>query len=216
MREKLIQYVNFLFAGAPDAEEIKQEILQNTLDRYDDLVAEGKTPEAAYTLAISGIGDISELLECDGVCTAEQIDIANTAATGQKSSYTPMFKKILRAAAIALYIISVIPMFILSELGLEIIGLCGMLVLVAIATALIIISGGGKAKENEKETKRSQDPLHKAIDSVSGVVTLCVYLGVSFATGAWWITWLIFPISGAVEGLIKACNDLKEAKNHES
>lgn len=214
MREKLIEYVNFLFAGAPDSEEIKQEILQNTLDRFDDLVAEGKTPEAAYTLAISGIGDISELLECDGVCTAEQINIAKTDVDNQKSTYTPMFKKILRAAAIALYIISVIPLFVLSELGLDVIGLCGMLVLVAIATALIIISGGGNSKK--KETNMSQDPLKKAIDSVSGVVTLCVYLGVSFATGAWWITWLIFPISGAVEGLVKACIDLKEARNHES
>ena len=59
MREQLIQYVELLFAGAPDSEEIKQEILQNTLDRFDDLIDQGKTPEAAYRLAISGIGDIS-------------------------------------------------------------------------------------------------------------------------------------------------------------
>ena len=63
MREQLIQYVNLLFAGAQDADEIRAEILQNTLDRYDDLVAQGKSPEAAYRLAISGIGDISEMDE---------------------------------------------------------------------------------------------------------------------------------------------------------
>ena len=62
MREQLEQYVNLLFAGAADAEDIKQEILQNTLDRYDDLVAQGKVPEAAYRLAIAGIGDINEIL----------------------------------------------------------------------------------------------------------------------------------------------------------
>ena len=62
MREQLIQYVNLLFAGAPDSDEIRQEILQNTLDRYDDLVSQGKSPEAAYRLAISGIGDINEIL----------------------------------------------------------------------------------------------------------------------------------------------------------
>jgi len=60
MREQLIQYVELLFAGARDCEDIKQEILQNTLDRYDDLIAEGKVPEAAYRLAITGIGDISD------------------------------------------------------------------------------------------------------------------------------------------------------------
>ena len=62
MREQLIQYVTLLFAGANDCEDIRQEILQNTLDRYDDLIAQGKVPEAAYRLAISGIGDISEIL----------------------------------------------------------------------------------------------------------------------------------------------------------
>ena len=41
MREQLIKYVDLLFAGATDAEEVKQEILQNTLDRYDDLIAQG-------------------------------------------------------------------------------------------------------------------------------------------------------------------------------
>ena len=57
MKEKLIQYVDLLFAGATGSEEIKQEILQNTLDRYDDLIAEGRSPESAYRIAISGIGE---------------------------------------------------------------------------------------------------------------------------------------------------------------
>lgn len=62
MRNQLITYVNLLFAGNPEAAEIREEILQNTLDRYDDLIAQGRTPESAYSLAISGIGDISEIL----------------------------------------------------------------------------------------------------------------------------------------------------------
>ena len=35
MREQLEQYVKLLFAGTPDSEDMQQEILQNTLDRYD-------------------------------------------------------------------------------------------------------------------------------------------------------------------------------------
>lgn len=41
MREQLIQYVQLLFAGAADCDDTRQEILQNTLDRYDDLIAAG-------------------------------------------------------------------------------------------------------------------------------------------------------------------------------
>jgi hypothetical protein len=62
MRDQLIQYVRLLFAGTPDSYDMQQEILQNTLDRYDDLIAQGKAPEAAYRLAISGIGDINEIV----------------------------------------------------------------------------------------------------------------------------------------------------------
>ena len=41
MREQLIQYVNLLFAGTMDCDEIRQEILQNTHDRYEDLLDQG-------------------------------------------------------------------------------------------------------------------------------------------------------------------------------
>ena len=48
MREQLIQYVQLLFAGAADCDDTRQEILQNTLDRYDDLIAAGKSEQEAY------------------------------------------------------------------------------------------------------------------------------------------------------------------------
>jgi len=35
MKEQLIQYVNLLFAGTTGCDDIRQEILQNTLDRYE-------------------------------------------------------------------------------------------------------------------------------------------------------------------------------------
>ena len=63
MRDHLQQYVALLFAGTEGCEDIQQEITQNTLDRYDDLIAEGKVPEAAYRMAIAGIGDIDEILD---------------------------------------------------------------------------------------------------------------------------------------------------------
>ena len=133
MREELEKYVNDLFAGNPEAEEIRQEILLNTLDRYDDLIAQGKNPQAAYSLAIAGIGDVSGLLH-----------------------QAPAQEK------------------------------------------------GGPIRQRKKP------------DSVMLWIlgTLC-YLGISLITQAWFITWLIFPITGAVSGLIHAAFDLKEAKKHE-
>ena len=135
MREQLIQYVELLFAGARDCEDVKEEILQNTLDRYDDLISQGKVPEAAYRLAISGIGDINEILGTSPV--TEAVHSAPVSAPDEED--TPK-KKRMRAIAVGLYILSPIPLILMSGLGADIMGLCGTLVLVAIATVMMILN----------------------------------------------------------------------------
>ncbi len=275
MREQLIQYVNLLFAGARDCEDIHQEILQNTLDRYDDLITQGKVPEAAYRLAITGIGDINEILG-----TKPQTAPIPPAVQTAESDDTPK-KKLLRAIAVALYILCPIPLLVLGTLEndmLEIVGLCGLLAIVAVATVLMML-GAKKEQKQDEEVEGPKSPLTKsisgllwtlglagyflvsfatddwhitwvifpilgALEKLSGVlvqryeegtapqewktpikkvlssflwaVGLAVYFALSFATGAWYITWLIFPMTGALNGLICAILDLKEAMNHET
>ena len=65
MEERIKAYLDSLFSNVPDstkAREIKQEMLQNLLEKYEDLVAEGKAPEAAYQLTVDSIGDVSSLI----------------------------------------------------------------------------------------------------------------------------------------------------------
>ena len=217
MRDQLIKYVDLLFAGAPDAGEIKQEILQNTLDKYDDLIAQGKSPQAAYSLSISGIGDLSEIL--GNAPAEEKATPAAVPKPGRKeAAHTPAWKKALRAVAVFLYIISVIPLFVLSEIGMEIIGLCGTVSIVAVATALMIIAAGGKKTEKDEEQVplTPQQETRKAIKTAISTTGLVLFFVISFATQAWYITWLIFPIAAAVQGVVTACLDLKEAKKHEN
>lgn len=66
MREQLKAYVEQLFdraADTPRNQELQEEIMQNTLDRYDDLIAQGVPEASAYTQAVSQIGDVSKLWE---------------------------------------------------------------------------------------------------------------------------------------------------------
>lgn len=214
MRDKLIQYVQLLFAGAPDSEDMKQEILQNTLDRYDDLIAEGRSPETAYRMAIKGIGDVNDILS--GVPQGRPCP--ETPIKTKDDGDTPT-KKMLRAIAIALYILCPIPLILLSEMGMEVVGLCCLLVIVAVATALIMMGAKKESEENTYSDSRPAGPreeLQKSINTVIWVVGVAAYLLISFRTHAWYITWLIFPLTGAVQGLIRAILDLKEEKNHEA
>lgn len=214
MKEQLRQYVDLLFAGIRDCEDIRQEILQNTLDRYDDLIAEGKTPEAAYRLAIIGIGDIGEILgtlpSSPGASPAAPVPAV------KREADTPA-KKFLRAVAVGLYILCPVPVIVLGNFpGWGILGVCGLLAMVAVATVLIML-GAKKDDEDEQEHKPG-DPkseLYKSIDSLVWVIGLAAYFVLSFATNAWYVTWVIFPMIGAVKGLIRAILDLKEANNYE-
>ena len=198
MREQLIQYVSLLFAGAENCEDTRQEILQNTLDRYDDLIAQGKSEEASYRLAITGIGDVSEILgRNDTVPAAVPEPKKNT-------DNDTLMKKLLRAIAVGLYILCPLPLIVLCEMGMEIFGLCGLLCFVAVATVLMIL---GAKKQDSPEKEDSDEPkseMGKSVSSLIWAIGLAVYLILSFLTGAWHITWVIFPILGAVNALVCA------------
>jgi len=211
MREQLAQYVTLLFAGTQNCEDIKQEILQNSLDRYDDLIAQGKAPEAAYRLAIMGIGDISEILGAQSASAAQTSSAKDVSNSTVKQSRN-------RAVAIGLYIVCMIPVIVLSEFGLDILGLCLTLVIVAAAT-ILLLANGTPSTQNRDSTENAiltpQQELKKSVCSIIRVICLIAYFIVSFATGAWYVTWLIFPLSGAIQGLAKAILDLKETIDYE-
>ena len=207
MRDQLIQYVNLLFAGASDCEEIKQEILQNTLDRYDDLIAEGKVPEAAYRLAITGIGDINEIL---GTTAPPVPAYSPTAPQPQPEPRDSWFKKCLRAAAVFLYIISIIPLIVLSEMGMDIFGFCGTLAIVAVATVLIMLGSRKEPKQPKSQETTPERQQQKSISSAVWAVGVALYFFVSFVSGRWEVTWIIFPITGAAQNLIEAALSSRE------
>ena len=235
MREQLMQYVNLLFAGNDNVEDIKQEILQNTLDRYDDLLSRGKREEEAYRQAIAGIGDINEILNGKTAPRYNQPDQGSTYTEGnqgsvytevnQESAYAPIpefegtaavVARLMRAISIFLYIVCPIPIFIFEKLGWDEVGVCCTLVIVAIATALLLLFKSPKAKEQPVYTQEyhgnqsSRKALKKSVGSLISTIGLVAYFVISFATGAWFITWLIFPIIGAVKGVVNSCIDLRE------
>ena len=113
-----------------------------------------------------------------------------------------------------MYILCALPLIILGDLGFDNLGLCLTLALVACATYLMLITSK-KDDEDEAEEKHKDEikhPLKERIGNIIWIVGLIAYLGISFSTGAWYITWLIFPIMACARGLSDAIIDLKEAK----
>ena len=67
MNERLKQYFDSLFED--EMNELKEEIFRNTLDRYNDLLSQGKSKDASFTQAVARIGNIEELISLCNIDT---------------------------------------------------------------------------------------------------------------------------------------------------
>lgn len=66
MYEKLTMKIDQLFENAPKtrrAKELKEELLANIIDRYNDLIEKGRSEAEAINISINGIGDVDELIK---------------------------------------------------------------------------------------------------------------------------------------------------------
>lgn len=215
MYDELREFIETLFEDVPKSSknvELKEEILQNLCDKYDDLIKEGKSERAAYNIAVASIGNINELLESEPLFKEEKTKkSAEFEKERQKSA-------LLVSSAVMLYILCVVPILILQSLF----GIILMFVFIATATGLIIYNGMTKSKyikhsesvvEDFKEWQslsREKKSLINAVNSAIGAISLVIYLVISFSTGAWHITWVVFLIMSAVQSLAKTIIEIKK------
>lgn len=66
MKNKIKKYVDQLFFNISETKqlrELKEEISTNLLDKINDLIANGWTPDKAFQQAVEDLGDMNELVE---------------------------------------------------------------------------------------------------------------------------------------------------------
>ena len=222
MENKLRAYMDHLFRDVKPTRksvELKEEILQNLVDKYHDMIAEGRTPEAAYNIAVASIGDMDELLAgLHGAPSSESLPATKDALDkGRRKS------AVLISVAVMMYIMSVLPPILLSDTVFENkLAPALMFIMIAVATALLIYNNLTKPRyqrtddsivEEFKEWQEQTDSSRRAMRALSSAlwaVIVVIYIVVSFWTMAWHITWVIFLIGVAVEGILKAIFELKK------
>ena len=220
MEDKLRAYMDYLFRDVKPTRksvELKEEILQNLIDKYRDLLAEGKTPEAAYNIAVASIGDMDELLAgLNDELSFEKEVSGEQLERGKKKS------ALLVSAAVMMYILCLLPPILLSGTRLEEnLAPALMFLMIACGTGLLIYDHMTKPRyrkvddsivEEFKEWKDQADSDRRAMKALSSelwsIITV-IYIIISFWTMAWHITWVIFLIGAAVEGILKVVFELK-------
>ena len=229
MEYPIRSYVDDLFQDVPDSQrayEMKVELIQNLLDKYNDLVASGKSEEDAYNITIYGIGDISELLD-----ERRRQETENRSAQFGETYYEALtyFKR--RSAAFVaggamLCVFSVIPVIVLSVISLLTdlkfligIGVAVMLFFVGIAVALFVWNESTKPKSEDppemimdlfERRKSKVQTFIKIFDASYWSVLVAAYLLISFLTGRWDITWIMFIAGPAVSAIVHTAAKNKE------
>ncbi len=66
MENRIRKHIEAIFANAPDtakARDLREEMILNVIERYHDHIKEGMSEEGAFRAAITGIGDVSGLID---------------------------------------------------------------------------------------------------------------------------------------------------------
>lgn len=227
MKEKIRQHFNQIFAGAPStrkALDLKQEMTQSAMDKFDDLVADGYSEEEAYQHVIASIGDVTELFP--------EVEEKNLLALPEKDRRK---KAVLTAAAVGMYIFAGAVFFffgIISEVArlpydLSGIGLVLAVVICIPPTVMLVYAANmypdyaRKEKQDMVEQYKAvkydynkEKAVIKSINSFIWTLTLVLYFVISFTTYKWHVTWIIFLIAVCVQRIVKLVYELKTEEKH--
>lgn len=224
MRDKITQHFNKLFEDAPKtrkALDLKQEMLQNAMDKYDDMVQEGYSEEDAYQNVIQSIGDVTELFE--------EVEEKNLLTLPEKDRKK---KAMLTAVAVGLYIFAG-AMFLLFGMWGDIVGnhsvdyaSLGLIIaaLICIAPTIMLVYAANMypdytKKKNpdmveqykeEKYLSNKNKAVKGAVSSIIWTLALVFYFFISFATMAWYVTWVIFLIAACAQSVATLVFSLKQ------
>lgn len=217
MEQKLRDYVYSLFADAPPTahmQEVREEICANVLERYRDLRASGASEQAAFESAQRSVGDVSEIirnLQIEDQWQPSPVDLA----LQQKMS-------VYKSIGVALFILSPLLLIVCSVANNPILGLVFLFSCIAAGTALCVYAANMKptaasaAVPSQLSPEEAEEFQQWRAERISGERRMKTYKGIlwplvvaayfviSFATGAWYITWIIFLIGAALESLIRA------------
>lgn len=225
MNQKIREYIDELFEGAPKtraAVDMKEEIISNAEEKMSDLLAQGYREEDAFGVVIHSIGNVEELFE----------ELRNEAGDKNIAVQDEKIRKkkaVTTAAAVGLYILAGVVFLLFGVLedmlrvdDLATIGLILGAVLCIPPTCMLIYSAimyptyrknEDNMVEEYKEWKSGASrnkEVRGAISTIIWTLGVAGYFFISFESGDWRYTWIIFLILACVDSIVSLIFSLKK------
>lgn len=209
MNESLRHYLDDLFKPVPQTakvSELKEELLINMNEKYDDLIKQGLGEQEAYKQVVQGIGDIDQLI------SQLQPDPLNEYKVQEQRKKTSF----VVAACVALYILSLLAAVMSDDYfgWSDAITAVLFLGIAAVPTCILIYFFMSRPKYSKKQdtvveefkewksVSQNRKGVVSAANSVVWTLTICLYFIISFAFDAWAVSWIIFLIAACATSVI--------------
>ncbi len=222
MNEKLKNHIEMLFEDAPKTRktyDLKEELYANSLEKYQDLLHSGMNEEDAYKNVIGSIGDVSSLFSNSDIYENGGYEDPEALKKGA----------LLKAIAIGIYIFSgalflgigALEDLLPGNVEWSTIGLIIMILIDIIPTCMLVYIFNTKPRYRKvddtlveefrewQSDKTNSKEVRRAITGIIWTLTLVIYFTVSFLTGTWYITWVLFILAACVEAIIGLVFSLK-------
>ena len=182
---------------------ISQEELANQLNVSRQTISKWETDQT-----MPDFDKIIPLCEYFNITSDELLSGKKDIIESKKEDNKGKFARNL-AISVGLYIFSIVLIIFFAELEKEILGVCLFFITIAIATGIIIYSSIVYKTKEEKKVKK-ENKVIKQVCEIIDILGIIIYLVVSFLTGAWHITWIIFLMIGLIEAIVKLIFNIKE------
>lgn len=220
MVNKIRNKIETLFEEAPKTKkafELKEELIVNLTEKYNDLVSSGRGSEEAYNSVVASIGDVDELIR-----GLKQNDVMDGERELQERKKTAL----VVSSTVGLYILSIILLITLAAV-LKIDGVIAFIVFLLVAgmaTCIIIyhfMSKPNYVKADDtlvEEFKAwKQENIHKhqlsnSLISIMWTLIVAIYFLISFTLRIWAYSWIIFIIGAVTHQIIKLIVDMHGTK----
>ena len=235
MKNEIRNHVEVLFEDVPKSKrafDLKEELINNLEARYDDLIISGASESEAFKTTVNGIGDVEELLS--GLREPNVFDEASYQIQRKRDAKVltisialyfialmSLFVCAALAESLAFAVQDAATKMMVPNESLEIFGLILMFAIALIPTCMLIYHYTSRPaykkqeetiveefKEWSSDSKRAK-AVRGAVSSVLWTLTVVIYFLVSFMTGKWHLTWMIFLVSVSLESLISVYFNIK-------
>lgn len=183
----------------------KLNVTRQTISKWE---TNQSTPDFDKIIPICELFEISTEELLTGKKTEEKaMPIVNQ--TNQEDSKKELSKEEFKrksaevvSTSVFIYILSIVAIIVLSEIN-DILAVSVFFIMIAFATSRLIKNYMYAPKFEKTKKEKKEKEIIKQINSIISAICLVIYFIVSFATMAWYITWIIFIINGIITQIVR-------------